>query len=298
MQNTNPDKVLVCAATGRVGGGVTKALKEAGFDVYGTTRNEAGKNKLEKNGVKGVICDYTDKAQVQEALKSTGCKLAFILTDFIGAAKKNIEVEVKHGKEQIEACKAAGCQFVIFNSVHCAELVPEDVHHFKSKLPIEKYLLESGLNCAILRPGAFFENLDDPSWNPLKKGVVRFPTACSIKWTATYDIGRAAAAIFKDQSKWNRKVVDIVCWEGKLNDVAAALTNVSGTPTKPKIALPMFFRWLFLGDLHRMFNYYEAGYPGYADDRKDFHSLVSVPTSAEDWFKAHGTYANGEKIVP
>ena len=294
MQN---QKVLVCAATGRVGGGVTKALKEAGFDVYGTTRNSTGKAKLETNGIKAVVCDYTDKSQVAEAIKSTGCKLVFFLTDFLGAANKKTEVEVQHGKNQIDACKEAGCEFVIFNSVHCAEIVPDNMYHFKSKIPIEKYLLESGLKCAVLRPGAFFENLDDPVWNPLKKGVVRFPTACSVKWTATYDIGRAAAAILKDNSKWNHKIVDVVSWEGTLSDLAAALTKVSGTPTKPKVALPKFFRWMFLGELHRMFNYYEAGYPGYKDDRSDFHSLVVKPSAAEDWFRAHGTYANGEKIV-
>lgn len=291
------EKVLVCGATGRVGGGVTKALKEAGFEVFGTTRNQAGKSKLEANGINAVICDYTDKSQVLDALKSTGCKLVFFLTDFLVAAKKNIDLEVKHGKNQIDACMEAGCSFVIFNSVYCADIVPDNMHHFKSKLPIEKHLLESGLNCAILRPGAFFENLDDPAWNPLKKGVVKFPTASSVKWAATYDIGRAAAGMFKDQSRWNHKVVDVVSWEGPLKDIATALTTVSGTPTKAKIALPRFFRWLFLGELHRMFNYYEAGYPGYTDDRQNFHSLVPNPMSPEDWFKAHGTYANGEKIV-
>jgi len=293
-----PEKILVCAATGRVGGGVTKALKEAGFEVYGTSRKDAGKAKLEKAGINGVICDYTNKSQVEEALRKTGCKLAFILTDYIGAAKGKRDVEIKHGTDQIDACRAAGCKFVIFSSAHCAELVKDNVHHFKTRIPIEKYLLDSELVCAILRPGAFFENRDDPAWNPLKKGVVKFPSGRSIKWTATYDIGRAAAGIFKDQSKWDRKTVDVVSWEGSLNDVATSLTKVSGTPTKAAIALPRFFRWLFLGDLHRMFNYYEAGYPGYVDGRKDLLTLLPAPQSSEDWFRSHGIYANGEKIVP
>ena len=47
-----------------------------------------------------------------------------------------------------------------------------------------------------------------------------------------------------------------------------------------------------------MFNYYRKGYPGHIDGRRDFHALLPVPTSAEDWFKANGPYANGEKIVP
>ena len=34
------------------------------------------------------------------------------------------------------------------------------VKHIKGKLVVEKYLLESGLKASVLRPVAFFENLD------------------------------------------------------------------------------------------------------------------------------------------
>lgn len=43
------EKVLVLNATGKVGKNACLALKEAGFDVYGTTRSQAG--ELQKIGV-------------------------------------------------------------------------------------------------------------------------------------------------------------------------------------------------------------------------------------------------------
>jgi uncharacterized protein YbjT (DUF2867 family) len=49
------DKVLVLNATGKVGRNVCRALLEAGFDVYGTTRSANG--PLVGWGVKPVVCN-------------------------------------------------------------------------------------------------------------------------------------------------------------------------------------------------------------------------------------------------
>ena len=112
-------KVLVLNATGKVGSAVVVALKEAGFDVYGTTRHLPGLNvmlnflfiflfyrggkgvdKLTNLGVTPVKADYTKRADLDAAFASSGAKIAFLITDFFLAAKSKQALEIEQGKLQ------------------------------------------------------------------------------------------------------------------------------------------------------------------------------------------------------
>ena len=287
------NKVLVLNATGKVGRNACRALKEAGFDVYGTTRSST--NDLASQGVHPVICNYTERADLDRALKETGAKMVFAITDYFGAAKSRPEIEIQHGKTAIDAAKSANVEHFIFISVVDAEHFNDHVRHIKTKLVIEDYLRKSGVPYSILRPTAFFENLDDAkNWNPLKKGAIKFLTTKSCKYCATYDIGRAAAIMFKDPEKWLGQSLDVIGWEGDLSQVAAALEKVGGVPVKFRLAMPIFLRKLLLKDLHNMFLYFEAGGP--KGTPEEFKKIVPDALSAEDWFRFHGHYSNGERI--
>jgi uncharacterized protein YbjT (DUF2867 family) len=289
------EKVLVLNATGKVGRNVCRALLEAGFEVHGTTRS-AGE-ALASRGVKPVVCNYTLRADLDRAFEQSGAKKVFVITDFFRAAKSNVDREFQQGRAAIDAAKAAGVDHLIFMSVADAECFDEHTKHLKAKVALEKYVRESGVPHSILRPCAFFENLDDAAnWNPLKKGAVSFLTLQECKYCATYDIGRAAAILFRDRSEWLGKSLDVIGWQGDLEGVAAALSKVSGVPVKAKLAMPIFLRRLFLNDLHHMFLYYEVQ-KGPRGTPEAFKKVVPDALSAEDWFRFHGRYSNGEKIV-
>lgn len=289
------EKVLVLNATGKVGRNACRALKEAGFDVYGTTRSNT--SDLTKLGVSPVICNYTQRSEIERVLAETGAKKILSITDYFGAAKSKPEVEIQHGKNAIDAAKAAGVDHFIFVSVVDAEHFNEHVTHIKTKVVIEDYLRKSGVPFSILRPTAFFENFDDPkNWNPLKKGTIKFLSTKRIKYCATYDIGRAAAIMFKNRDAWLGRSLDVIGWEGDLSEVAKALEKVGGVPVKSKLAMPIVLRRLFLKDLHNMFLYFEAGGP--KGSPSDFKKIIPDALSAEDWFRFHGHYSNGEKIAP
>lgn len=286
-------KVLVLNATGKVGRNTCRALKESGFEVFGTTRSQ--KSALSELGVTPVVCDYTVRSELDRALAETGVKKLFAITDFFGAAKSESEAEISHGKNAIDAAKAAKIEHLIFVSVADAECFNSHTKHIKTKVVIEDYLRKSGVPFSILRPTAFFENFDDAkNWNPLKKGVVKFLTTKKCKYCATYDIGRAAAVMFNNPVTWLGKSLDVISWEGDLSDVARALEKVGGVPVKSKLAMPIFLRRLFLKDLHNMFLYFEAGGP--KGKPEDFKRVVPEAFSAEDWFRFHGHYSNGERI--
>ena len=76
--------------------------------------------------------------------------------------------------------------------------------------------------------------------------------------------------------------------------LAAALERVGGVPVTAKLAMPIFLRRLLLKDLHNMFLYFEAGGP--VGTPEEFKKIVPDAFSAEDWFRFHGSYSNGEKI--
>jgi uncharacterized protein YbjT (DUF2867 family) len=289
------EKILVLNSTGKVGRNVCRALVEEGFEVFGTTRS--ANNALSSQGVKPVVCKYTDRADLDEAFSHTGAKKVFVITDYFGAAKKNAELEFQQGCAAIDAAKAAGVEHLIFMSVADAEFFDAHVTHLKAKLALEKYLRQSGVPFSIVRPCAFFENLDDAAnWNPLKKGVVKFLSMQDCKYCATYDIGRAAAIQWKNPQEWLGKTLDVIGWQGDLTHVAEALSKVSGLPVKAKLAMPIFLRRLFLKDLHHMFLYYELQ-KGPRGTPQKFKTIVPDALSAEDWFRFHGRYSNGENIV-
>jgi len=147
---------------------------------------------------------------LNEAFRTSGAKIAFLITDFFLAAKSKQNLEIEQGKAQVDACKAAGCEYVIYSSAGDADKMNEKVKHIKGKVVVEQYLLSSGLKSTVLRPVAFFENVDDPvNWNPLKKGSIKFLTDVSLKFCACYDIGRAAAKLIADPDAFNGKIVDV-----------------------------------------------------------------------------------------
>lgn len=289
-------KVLVLNATGKTGRNVCRALKDAGFSVYGTTRSPANAS-LTAAGITPVQANYTVREDLDRAFAETGAKKVFVLTDYFRAAQGSVEKEVEQGKAAIDAAAAAGVDHLIFMSVADAECFDEHTHHLKAKVELEKYLRsQTGVPFSIVRPCAFFENLDDPTnWNPLKKGVVKFMTLQTCKYCSTYDIGKAAAAMFSAPQAWLGKSLDVISWEGDLKAVAAALSKVSGVAVKAKLAMPIWARRLFFKDLHHMFLYYEVA-KGPKGTPEEFKKVVPDAMTAEDWFRFHAKYANGEKI--
>jgi hypothetical protein len=110
---SDDNKVLVLQATGKAGRNIALALKNAGFEVFGTTRS--AKNNLASKGITPVIANYTVQADIERAIKESGAKKVIGITDFFKAAKSRSAVEIAHGQAQFEACKAgdAGRGFAV-----------------------------------------------------------------------------------------------------------------------------------------------------------------------------------------
>ena len=290
MQRIEEKTVLVLCATGKIGRNVALALSHRGFKVYGTTRSEKKAATLVEMGIHPIVCDYTNRIDLDSVLSSTGCKRVCMMTDFFGAARKSVNLEIKQGKAIVDACKNAGCSQLIYTSVADAENMDlSKVRHLAAKPTIEKYLLHAGFESAVIaRPVAFFENLDDPeNWNSLKvvSGRVKFLTDCNVKYCSTYDIGKAIAEFLVYPSVWNGKTVEMASWEGSIKEVAASLQKVTDIPTQGVMIMPRWIRRIFMNDLHHMCMYFEGGYKNSHVDIVNFRKLVPDAMTAEDWFR-------------
>ena len=82
---------------------------------------------------------------------------------------------------------------------------------------------------------------------------------------------------------------------GDLNEIANALTKISGTKTIGSIAVPYLIRYLFINDIHQICKYFEKS--GYTSNVSAFREIVPDAMGPEEWFIHVGFYGNGEKIV-
>jgi uncharacterized protein YbjT (DUF2867 family) len=136
--------ILVIGATGNVGRPTVAALLAKGEPVRALSRSEEKLAALPE-GVKGVIGDLED---------GSGLDAAFAGVDRLFLITANGETETTRGLNAVNAAKAAGVKRIVFLSVQNPEKEPA-IPHFRSKLPIEAAIRDSGAEYTILRPNLF-----------------------------------------------------------------------------------------------------------------------------------------------
>lgn len=305
---------LVLSATGRQGRAVVKALAAKGEAIVVSSRDpesSACKALLEIEQVgKAVRADFNDPDSIVAAIKESGATRVWFTTDFWGIPwlRRTRATEAKLGANVIDAiaaAKADGCdgiEHVVYSSVGDADGVPETVGHFWGKADVEKYMASkfgegSGVTWSVIRPVAFFENVDDPAnFNPLTKGGLKFLTYPDkkVKFIACEDIGKGSAALLTDPAAHAGKTIEAAGGEHTGLELTEALSEASGTPCTFAMAMPRFALWLFFGDLYHMVTWIES--TGYSADIGEFKKLVPDAQDAKGFFEAMGQWANGEKF--
>jgi uncharacterized protein YbjT (DUF2867 family) len=141
-------KTLVIGGTGRVGSMVTAGLLKQGVMVRVMSHSPDKLKKLPA-GVEGYRADLDDPDTLPEAF--AGVDSVFLLN----AVGPN---ETNEGLSAVSAAKAAKVGKIVYMSVVMPVVGSERIPHFRSKLPVEKAVRESGIACTILRPNNFFQN--------------------------------------------------------------------------------------------------------------------------------------------
>ena len=267
--------VLVLCATGKQGSSVCEALvSDIRFIVHGLTRKTTTKaaRKIEDMGVHLVEGEANSKKSIEAALKATSAKYMFLVT-----LMSTREAECAAGKAAIDAAANCGVEFIVYASVADADNCHENVSHFKAKLDVENYLKSSPINHGILRPVAFLDIYDDPSiYNPLTRGSIKglFRSDLKVKHVACRDIGKAAACLFQDPSRFNLRTIVCVSCDVSGDELAKALTSSSGEPCKYSVADEGQMS-VMITELGQMISYFEekGGYSCTDEDMAEFKKV-------------------------
>lgn len=140
-------KTLVIGGTGMVGSMVVAGLLKQGVIVRVMSHSPDKLKKL-PTGVQGYRADLDDPDTLPAAFE--GIDSLFLLNT-VGPSETN------EGLAAVTAAKAAKVKKIVYMSVSMPE-GSEKIPHFRSKLPVEKAIKESGIAYTILRPNNFFQN--------------------------------------------------------------------------------------------------------------------------------------------
>lgn len=140
-------KTLVIGGTGMVGGMVVAGLLKQRESVR-VLSHSPDKLKMLPGGVEGARGDLDDPHSLAAAFD--GIDRVFLL-NAVGPD------ETEEGLLAVSAAKAAKVKKIVYLSVSMPE-GSDRIPHFRSKLPVERAIKESGIAYTILRPNNFFQN--------------------------------------------------------------------------------------------------------------------------------------------
>ena len=140
-------KTLVVGGTGMVGSAVVADLLKQGVIVRVMSHSPEKLKKLPV-GVEGFRADLDDPDTLPAAFD--GIDSVFLLN----AVGLN---ETDEGLLAVSAAKAAKVNKIVYMSVFMPT-GSEKIPHFRSKIPVERAIKESGIAYTILRPNNFFQN--------------------------------------------------------------------------------------------------------------------------------------------
>jgi uncharacterized protein YbjT (DUF2867 family) len=138
---------LVIGGTGTVGSQVVAGLLRRGDGVRCLVRSAEKAGRLPR-GVEPVVGDLEKPETLRPAFEGT--EAVFLLN----ALSRN---ETEQGLAAVEAARSAGVRRLVYMSV----VMPrgsEHIPHFRSKIPVEQAIRDSGTPYTILRPNSFFQN--------------------------------------------------------------------------------------------------------------------------------------------
>jgi uncharacterized protein YbjT (DUF2867 family) len=221
--------ILVTGATGRQGGAVARELLRRGYSVRALTRNPQSQRAraLTELDVELFQGNFDDADSLDAALEGTDG--IFAVTDFW---EHGYELEITHGRNLVDAAVRARTPFFVFSSVASADQAT-NIPHFDSKWEIEKYLRESELDHAVVRPVSFMENWSLDSDDVIAGRIVTAGNPNRLhQYISVHDIARFVADAFDARSRWNGVALDIAADEISLVRICEVLTELRGQPVK------------------------------------------------------------------
>ncbi len=212
-------RILVTAATGRVGSALLPQLIEGGHDVRAVTSREAAGDGLLKQGAIPVVADIKEPESLSEAVADVD---AVFLATADDPRQDRIEVSL------VEMIKQRGSPHVIKLSAQSAGLTPP-VSFGTMHREAETALEHSGLPYTILRPTFFQQSLLLFAEDVAKKKRIIAPVGSGrVAMVDVSDVARTAAAVVCNDDHYNKTYVLTGPSAHSFGDIVGLMSNELG----------------------------------------------------------------------
>jgi uncharacterized protein YbjT (DUF2867 family) len=239
--------VLVTGATGRFRP-VAEMLLERGHRVRAGTRDRRSlaARELAALGAEPIVCDFDDPTSLEDAARGVDGVFASGTAHRAGP-----EGEVRHGRNLVDALRAAGVGHVVFSSGAGADR-PTGVVIFEGKRQVEEHMKARRLPATILAPVYLMENLFNP-WNlpALAAGVIPSPMSPrrAIQQIPIVDIAAFAVHALEHRDDFLGQRIELASDSLTALEEATIVSSVSGRELEvrevsPTGALQVLFEWL------------------------------------------------------
>ncbi|MHA1548054.1 MAG: NmrA/HSCARG family protein [Alphaproteobacteria bacterium] len=218
-------RVLVTGATGQQGGAVARVLLRDGHQVVALTRKPGSDAARALAGAGATVAagDFNDLGSLKAAASGTDADY-LMSTPF----EAGTDAEAEHGRQGVDALKAANVGHVVYSSVGSADR-DTGVPHFDSKYEVEKYLAQSGVPYTISAPVYFMDNLFSP-WIPSPltgEFSMAMPADRKLQQIAVSDIGEFGARLIERRERVFGKRYDIAGDELTNAEMVAIVSRIS-----------------------------------------------------------------------
>jgi NADH dehydrogenase len=150
------DVILLTGGTGFVGTRVAHALRRRGMTVRALVRDRRRASSLETWGCELVVGDVTDTESVRAA--TNGVSRVIHLVSIIHGSSAEFETVMVDGTRFLmNAASENGCdRFVLMSALGTTQQSSRIVPYYRSKLEMERLVVESDVAEVVLRPGFIF----------------------------------------------------------------------------------------------------------------------------------------------
>lgn len=207
-------KLAICGVTGTQGGAVFDAMKNSeDWELIGFTRNleQPKVSDLSSQELQMVKGDLADLDSLERAFEGAECVFGLTQPWNKSYTKVDTDLELKQGRNIVDACKKAGVKHLVFSSAAHGEEEKTGLPHVDVKIDIEEYTKNSGIGYTFLNPVQFMDNVG-MRFLPVKKGKIRgfIDGHAKVPYVAVRDIGLMAKIALETPDDFLDKSIGLV----------------------------------------------------------------------------------------
>ena len=224
----------VTGVTGKVGGAVARALRDAGLPVRAVVRDAAKGTPWAARGCNVAVADLDEVAPLAAAFTGVGGAFA-VLPPIFDPTPGFPEAKAMIGTLRAALVEALPPKLVVLSTVGADATRPNLLNQLGL---LERALADLPTRVTFLRPGWFMENAAADLTSARETGVIRSylqPLDHAVPMVATEDVGRTAAQLL--QEDWaGHRIVELQAERVTPNAIASAFAKALGRSVRAEAA--------------------------------------------------------------